>query len=85
MNAAKKATLTKVAYFDLAQPILREVLAIGPEFKAAQDYYDGLKAYVGASTGSSIGLMAPSGALGAESLIQGVNIQRDPILVDTAR
>jgi hypothetical protein len=61
---------------DLAQPILREVLAIGPEFKAAQDYYDGLKAYVGASTGSSIGLMAPSGALGAESLIQGVNIQR---------
>ena len=61
---------------DLAQPILREVLALGPEFKAAQDYYDGLKMYVGASTGSSVGLMAPTGALGAESLIQGVNIQR---------
>ena len=61
---------------DLAQPILREILAMGPEWKAAQDYYDGLKMYVGASTGSSVGLMAPSGALGAESLIQGVNIQR---------
>jgi len=61
---------------DLAQPILREILAMGPEWKAAQDYYDGLKMYVGASTGSSVGLMAPTGALGAESLIQGVNIQR---------
>jgi hypothetical protein len=60
---------------DFAQPILKELLAMGPEFQSAQAYYDALKDYVAAQTASRFGMLAPTGAIGAESLFQIVTIQ----------
>jgi hypothetical protein len=61
---------------DLALPIVRDAVAAGPEFKAVQDYYDGLRAYVAASKGTTFGMMAPSGGTpGVDPLIQVVSFQ----------
>ena len=60
---------------DLFQPIVTELVAADPKFKAAQDYYDGLKMYMSSTTSSSIGVMAPT-APGAEAMFQMFNVQR---------
>lgn len=55
---------------DFTAPIVKEVDALGPEFKPVHDYVDALKQYVGANKSSTFGLLAPSGNLGAEPIIQ---------------
>ncbi|HWP41009.1 MAG TPA: hypothetical protein VNL70_08785 [Tepidisphaeraceae bacterium] len=61
---------------DLIQPIIKELVAVGEaEGKAVQDYIDAMKAYVAAQTGQVFGMLAPSGAIGAEPLIQFISVQ----------
>ncbi len=60
---------------DITTPIVQELLAIGPEMKAVQEYVDALKAYSAAQTGQTFGMLAPSGAVGAEPLFQFISIQ----------
>jgi hypothetical protein len=59
---------------DFATPILKELDAIGPEMKPAHDYFDALIAYMKANKSASFGVVAPSGALGQEALIQVVSV-----------
>lgn len=59
---------------DLALPVVKEIVAAGPEFKAVDAYYQGLRQYVAANTGSTFGLFKPSGQLGAGAIIQGVSV-----------
>jgi hypothetical protein len=64
---------------DLLDPIIKEVLAVGPEMAPAQDYFDAMKQQIGACNSQSFGFLTPSGALGAESVIQVVGIQRGDV------
>lgn len=61
---------------DLALPVVKDAVAIGPEFKSVQDYYDGLMTYAGSSSGGAFGMLAPSGTMGADPIIQVVSVQR---------
>lgn len=60
---------------DLFDPVVKQLLAVGPEMKPAGDYVEALKAYISAQKSNSFGLMAPSGALGAEAILQMVAVQ----------
>jgi hypothetical protein len=59
---------------DVGDQILKDLLAIGPEMAPAQDYFDALKAAVMATKGQSFGVVAPSGAIGVEPLIQFLSV-----------
>jgi hypothetical protein len=62
---------------DLLDPIVKEVLAVGPEMAPAADYFEIVKTQVSLVTGQSMGMIAPSGApIGTEAIFQGVAIQR---------
>lgn len=67
------AALTKLVD-DFAGPIIKELLAVGPEMAPVQDYIGTVKTAIGARTGGSVGILAPTGALGAESLVQVVGV-----------
>jgi hypothetical protein len=60
---------------DMMDPVIKELLAIGPEMAPATDYMNAFKAFVGAGKSTSFGLLAPSGQIGAQSLIQFVQVQ----------
>jgi hypothetical protein len=60
---------------DFLDPVTKE-LANVPEGKAIANAVDALKKTMAAVTGSSIGIVAPSGALGQESLIQEVVVMQ---------
>jgi hypothetical protein len=62
-------------FADLADPIVKELGGAGPEAKAVQDYVDATKAYMAAQQGQNFGVLAPSGAVGAEPIIQFVSVQ----------
>jgi hypothetical protein len=70
---------------DIVDPMLKELLAIGPEMAPAQDYVDAVKAMAGATKGQSFGLVAPGGMLGAEPILQGIAIYNgDPKIIGDA-
>lgn len=60
---------------DLIDPIVTELLAVGPEWMVAKDYVDALKQALNATKSQSFGMIAPTGAVGTESLIQVVSVQ----------
>lgn len=60
---------------DLIDPIVTEALAMGPEWVAAKDYADALKQSVTAAKSQSFAMVAPQGAVGAESLLQLIVVQ----------
>src|SRR5262249_34990678 len=70
---------------DFAGPIIKEVLAVGPEMSPVQDYVAAMKAAVTARKGGAIGILAPTGALGTESMIQmvGVGTGDAKVMVDS--
>src|SRR5262249_47483741 len=78
------ASLTKLID-DFAGPIVKELVAIGPEMAPINDYIGTMKTAAGARTGGSIGILAPTGALGAESLVQvvGVGTGNAKVMVDS--
>ncbi len=57
-------------FADVADPVVKELVATGPEFAPAADYVAGLKDTMAATKGFSAGVMAPTGALGQEALLQ---------------
>jgi len=59
---------------DFAAPIMKEIDAIGPETKPAHDYFDALIVYLKANKTGAFGMVAPTGALGQESLMQFVAV-----------
>jgi hypothetical protein len=60
---------------DLADPIVTELLAVGPEWAIVKEYADALKQYISATRTSTFGMVAPQGALGTEALFQIVALQ----------
>lgn len=60
---------------DIVDPIVTELLAVGPEWAVAKDYVDALKQAMKATKAQSFGMIAPTGAVGTESLIQVVSVQ----------
>ncbi len=74
-SAGDPKVATKVLE-DLLSPIVKDAVAIGPDFAAAQDYFDGLMQYASNSTGGAFGMLAPSGTLGADAIIQVLSVQR---------
>ncbi len=59
---------------DLIGPIEGELAKLGDEGKAVATYIDSLKKMVAAGNSSRFGMVAPTGQLGQESLIQTINI-----------
>ena len=59
---------------DLMGPIEKELANLGPEVKPFQQYMSALRKYVGASTGGTLGMVAPSGQLGQEAIFQVINV-----------
>jgi hypothetical protein len=57
---------------DFTDPIVKEVTATGPDMQAITDYATAMKATVAAQKGGAMGLIAPTGALGQEALLQAV-------------
>jgi hypothetical protein len=66
--------VTSKALDDFTAPILKEVMALGPDMKPAQDYVDALKQYVKSTKKTTFGLIEPTGALGQEPIIQFLTI-----------
>jgi hypothetical protein len=66
--------MTAKALDDFTAPILKEVLALGPEMKPAQDYVDALRQYIKATQKTSFGVVEPTGQLGQDPLIQFVTV-----------
>jgi hypothetical protein len=60
---------------DFIDPVVKELMAVGPEMKPVQDYVAALKAYIGAQKGQTFGVIAPNGAVGAEPLLQFMAVQ----------
>ena len=61
---------------DFVGPIMKEIDAMGPEMKPAHDYMDALNAYVKAIKSGTFGVVAPSGQLGQEAIVQIVSVSK---------
>ncbi|HVT87268.1 MAG TPA: hypothetical protein VHD56_00295 [Tepidisphaeraceae bacterium] len=61
---------------DIGDPIVKELLAVGPEMAPVQDYYTAVKSAVASAKNGTVGVLAPSGALGTESIMQVIAINR---------
>ena len=59
---------------DFVDPIEQSISTLGPDFASINTAIDGIKTLVQAQTGSRFGLMAPSGTLGQDPLLQAVAI-----------
>jgi hypothetical protein len=67
---------------DFVAPIEKELAALGAEGKAAQDYLNSFRAYLGATKQMNFGMVAPpAAAIGQQGLIQAVSV----ITGDTAK
>src|SRR5205814_3135471 len=74
-GTADPATASKLID-DLISPITAELTKVGgPEAEAVNKYVAAIKKAVNACTGQSAGLVAPTGALGQEPIIQMIAIQ----------
>jgi hypothetical protein len=60
---------------DFLAPISKELAAGGADMKPIQDYIDSIKAYASAVKGQSVGVLAPSGMIGADSVLQVLSVQ----------
>lgn len=60
---------------DLIDPIVKELAAVGPEGKAIEDYVATIKTYIASQKGQNFGVLAPTGAIGAEPLLQFISVQ----------
>jgi hypothetical protein len=60
---------------DMVDPVLKELLAMGPEMAPATEYMNALKTFVASGKSTSFGVLAPSGQIGTQSLIQFVQVQ----------
>jgi hypothetical protein len=60
---------------DIVDPVVQELMKIGPEMAPAKDYVDALKAYITASRSQSFGMVAPNGPIGTQALFQMVAVQ----------
>jgi hypothetical protein len=68
--------LSKKVIASLMDPITKEMAAVGGDQATAfQKYVDELKKYMGALKGNTFGMIAPSGPLGQEPLLQALGIQ----------
>jgi hypothetical protein len=63
-------TMASKAFSDLVDPVAKELTATGPDMQPINDYVALVKTAVGAIKGGSIGIVAPTGALGQEALLQ---------------
>jgi hypothetical protein len=79
------ATATKVID-DLITPITAELAKVaGPESEAINKYVASIRKYIAATKGQSMGMLAPSGALGQEPIFQIVSVQSgDPAAMKAA-
>jgi hypothetical protein len=62
-------------FTDFTDPMLKEVVALGPDMKPIQDYIDALKTNLGSVTSQSFGMVAPTGAIGTDPLFQFIIVQ----------
>jgi hypothetical protein len=74
-GAVADPTVTKKLVADLIDPIVKELAAI-PDMKKFAGVLESVKGTYGSMNGYSLGLVAPTGALGQESVIQQVAIIR---------
>ena len=65
-------TMASKALADLVDPIAKEVTADGPDMQPVTDYVDCMKTMAAAIKGGSLGMIAPTGALGQEALAQAI-------------
>lgn len=64
---------------DMVDPIVAKAIAAQPEMTALKEYADAFKEVIGGSNASAVGWIAPQGALGTESLLQVVGVEKgDP-------
>lgn len=61
---------------DVLDPILKEILALGPDMAPAVEYMNAIKAYASATKAQSFGMLTPSGQLGAEPIVQVIMVQK---------
>jgi hypothetical protein len=67
-------TMASKAVADLVDPIAKEITASGPNMQPINDYVTAMKSFVAVYKGGSIGVFAPTGALGQEALMQEVAV-----------
>jgi hypothetical protein len=70
-----KETLQKLVN-DIADPIARELAAVGPEGKTFADAIESTKGSAGAIESFAFGYTVPTGALGADSIVQAVTVMK---------
>jgi hypothetical protein len=63
-------TMASKAFADLVDPVAKELTAAGPDMQPINDYVALMKTGIAAVKGGSIGIVAPTGALGQEALLQ---------------
>jgi hypothetical protein len=70
---------------DIADPIGKELAAVGPDGKAFADAIEAAKGSAGAVDTVSFGYTVPTGALGADSIVQAVTVMKgDAKAIETA-
>jgi hypothetical protein len=78
-------SVTSQIFADLVDPVAKEITAAGPDMQPVSDYVTAMKSMVAAQKGGSIGVFAPSGALGQEALLQEAGIMAgDPAAMSAA-
>jgi hypothetical protein len=63
-------TMASKAFADLIDPVAKELTASGPDMQSLNDYVTVMKSAVAALKGGSMGVLAPTGALGQQALLQ---------------
>ncbi len=72
-TSADPKVTTKV-FDDLTGSVVKEVAAMGPDYKPVLDYIDSFKAFAAANSGQNVGMIAPSGAIGQDAVIQFISL-----------
>jgi hypothetical protein len=62
--------MTSKALADLVDPVAKELTASGPDMQSVNDYVTVMKSMIAALKGGSFGVLAPTGALGQQALLQ---------------
>jgi hypothetical protein len=62
------------AFSDLVDPVAKEIATAGPDMQSINDYVAAAKGIIAATKGASLGMFAPTGALGQEALAQAVAV-----------
>jgi hypothetical protein len=66
--------MTSKLFDDAISPVVKEMTTNDPDSQGLNDYMTAAKAFLGASKGGHFGLLAPTGALGQEALVQSISV-----------